>query len=230
MTAAYLLTADAADVPQGDDWLSPREHHAVSCFSFARRRSDWRAGRWAAKRALAASRAIAHLADTDLAILGAEDGAPEVWAAGAPVAVALSISHRDGMAAALVCRAASSAGCDVELIEPRSEAFGRDWLTSREQSMVEQASGSLRDLLVTLIWSAKESVLKATRRGLSVDTQSVDIEPSLARAGSNDWSPFIAHFEETRMTGWWKQEGRHVLTALTEPAADPPVLIHKEKL
>jgi hypothetical protein len=49
----YWLEQSEADVPAHNDWLSVRERAFLDTIRFAKRRGDWRLGRWAAKRALA---------------------------------------------------------------------------------------------------------------------------------------------------------------------------------
>ena len=65
-------------------------------------------------------------------------------------------------------------GCDLELVEPRSDRFVADYLTAAEQQLVLGA-GPERDLVANLIWSAKESALKVLRVGLRRDTRSVEV-------------------------------------------------------
>ena len=62
-------------------------------------------------------------------------------------------------------------GCDLEVIEPRSEEFVADYFTTEEQKMVSQAPIADRSKLLALLWSAKESALKALREGLRFDTR-----------------------------------------------------------
>jgi hypothetical protein len=64
------LTAVSEDVPGDDGWLGPRERGVLAGLDGERRRADWRLGRWAAKRLLA---------NDDVELLPAADGAPEAW-------------------------------------------------------------------------------------------------------------------------------------------------------
>jgi len=61
-------------------------------------------------------------------------------------------------------------GADLELVEPRSDGFVRDFLTAEERVYCGRASGRERDLRANLVWSAKEAVLKVLQLGLSADT------------------------------------------------------------
>jgi len=70
-------------------------------------------------------------------------------------------------------------GCDLEIIEPRADSFVADYFTAEEQKMVAGADATDRDLRVTLLWSAKESALKALGEGLRMDTRCVAVAPHL---------------------------------------------------
>jgi len=210
------LLAVAGEVPEGDGWLSPAERERLATLQLPWRRADWRLGRWAAKHAVAAFLAADPQA---VEIRSAADGAPEAFLAGDPAPVALSFSHRAGRAACAVAPAGTALGCDLELVEPRSEAFVRDYLTPAEQALVGAAPEMDHPLLVNLIWSAKESALKALRTGLRLDTRSVEVRlPENGESGG--WRPFAVHARETGkdFPGWWKRDGGWVLTL----AASPP--------
>ena len=202
MDAPHVVLVRARDVPESDEWLGPRERECARRLGLPRRRAAWRAGRWAAKRAVAECMA---LEPGRVEILPAADGAPEAWAGDELLPVSVSLSHRDGVAAAVAAPRGYDAGCDVEVVEPRSAGFAADWFTAEERAAVERAAPSARDELVALIWSAKESVLKVLRTGLRVDTRSVEV--ALARDG------FEADTAERTICGWWKRDGRFVITA-----------------
>lgn len=200
-SALALVSFD--DVPAGDGWLGPRERSALGGHMTDRRREAWRAGRWAARQALAKLPGIdaAHVE-----ILAATDGAPEAWNAGGQrMPVNVSISHRGRRAAALATPAGVVPGCDLELVEPHSAGFVSDWFTASERAQVEAAGPDGRDLLIALIWSAKESALKVLREGLRVDTRQVEV----SLAGDT----FQATVDEAPIRGWWTRDGPFVLTA-----------------
>jgi len=67
-------------------------------------------------------------------------------------------------------------GCDLEIVEPRSDAFVEDFLTAAERSLVAGAPDEdARHLLANLVWCGKESALKVLRTGLRRDTRSVEV-------------------------------------------------------
>ncbi len=49
----YWLEQAEADVPSGNDWLHAGELDRLNHMRFAKRRADWRLGRWTAKHAVA---------------------------------------------------------------------------------------------------------------------------------------------------------------------------------
>ena len=102
MSAVRWVTATAEEVPEGEDWLGPRERRLLAAFDGERRRADWRLGRWTAKL----------LTGADVEILPAGDGAPEPWRGDERLPLSLSISHRRGRAMAAMD--ATPVGCDLE--------------------------------------------------------------------------------------------------------------------
>lgn len=214
------LHAEIGEVPEDDGWLSPAERQRLDTLHLPWRRADWRLGRWAAKKAVEA-----HLGNPSgpIEIRPASDGAPEAFLAGAAAPVALSLTHRAGRAVCAVAPAGCQLGCDLEIIEPRSDAFVLDFFTPAEQDLVEKAPPEDRPEIANLIWSAKESALKALREGLRRDTRSVEI--TLQDGGDGGWSPFTAACTETLQTfhGWWRQEGDLLLTVAAAPSPAVPV-------
>jgi 4'-phosphopantetheinyl transferase len=199
--ARAFAVVEVGEVPAGDDWLGAREREAMRRFSVPRRREEWRAGRWAARRAVA----VLDGHDVSrLEVLTAPDGAPEVWEGDHRSSVAVSISHRGGFAAALATAAGADPGCDLEVVEPRDAAFAEDWFTPDERAAVHSALPADQDVLVTLIWSAKETALKVLRHGLRVDTRQVEISVG---EGS-----FEATFGGVRIPGRWRRDGAIVIT------------------
>lgn len=229
MVGSSWLTVHAGDVPSSDGWLSEREQGVLDELALPRRRSDWRLGRWAAKRALLA--ADASLAGADPAtveIHAAPDGAPEAWVDGVPSRLAVSLSHRGGRGACLVAARGTDVGCDLELIEPRAPVFAADWFTPGELLLVETAPPEQRDLLVTLVWSAKESALKAVRQGLRLDTRDMEVRlPGHADAELEGWRPLAVRYRARELSGWWRVDGRWVMTVVADPVDGPPAELER---
>jgi 4'-phosphopantetheinyl transferase len=226
----YWLEQTEPDVPADDHWLSPEESICLHSMRFAKRRNDWRLGRWTAKRAL-----VAHLrlptdirALVDVEIHAAESGAPEVFLYGEPADVAISLSHRAGTALCTVGPPLSNFGCDLERIEPRSEAFVADYFTAAEQGLIERTNLPDRSLLLALLWSAKESALKALRVGLRLDTRSISVvlsdDWSQGTSPPEEWRPFqLQHPPAGSFEGWWRAQHDLVRTVVGDPPLSSPL-------
>jgi len=130
----------------------------------------------------------------DIEILAGPGGGPRarVLAPGDWPDVAVSLSHSAGMGFSVATAGEGAGvriGCDIEAIAPRSDRFVSDYLTAGEAAWVRVAGEAAapadqrpRDALgdrhvrANLLWSAKESVLKALGEGLRKDTRSVVVE------------------------------------------------------
>jgi 4'-phosphopantetheinyl transferase len=208
------LTVAADEVPRQDHWLHATERPSLARYSMPRRRADWRLGRFAAKRVLSAWLDV----DPDrLAVLAAADGAPEAFLDEAPAPVSLSISHREGRAVVAVVDRPAAVGCDLELIETRSDAFVLTWLAVEERAGVEGLAGPQRALAVNACWTAKEAALKVVREGLRVDARDVVVTPVDARHGSS-WRPVHVELRsiDTTVHGASRVMFGYVVTVATE--------------
>jgi len=220
------LEQTEADVPEGSEWLSAPEAARLNGMRFIKRRTDWRLGRWTAKRATAG---YLNLADpgalAGIEIRPAPSGAPEVFLADQPAPVAISLSHCGGTAVCAIAPSGTALGCDLERIEPRSAAFVADYFSSWEQELVSRAPAADRPRLTTLIWSAKESALKALRVGLRVDTRSVivDLADTTRQPGRNGWFPLdVRNTGGGHFHGWWQDASYLMRTMVSDPQARPP--------
>lgn len=167
-----LQLEELADVPADDGWLDDEERATLARLHVPKRRADWRLGRWTAKRALARFAGD----PGPWGIRADPDGAPRALLRGAPAPLVVSISHGGRRGAAAVAPGGTALGCDVEVIEERSAELVDQFFTERERARVAATGAGERATLVTLIWSVKESALKALRQGLRADTRSVDVE------------------------------------------------------
>ena len=228
----YWLEQTAADLPSVDDWLSANEQALLDAMRFAKRRSDWRLGRWTAKNALALC--FLHLklpADpqvlASIEIRSASTGAPEAYFGDQPAAASISLSHRAGMAACAVTMPGVELGCDLEIVEPRSDAFVADYFTTAEQSFIAQASVADYPRLLAMLWSAKESTLKALHEGLRLDTRSVIVSPGDAVFALHGWSAMqVHHVDHRTFCGWWQHADGIVRTVVAAPPPSPPIRLH----
>ncbi len=210
------------ELPLDDDWLLPEERRTLAGLQLPKRREDWRAGRWMAKRTVGTALEVDA---SHIEIRAAGDGAPDAWLRGARLPVSVSISHRAGYAASVVADPAAPVGCDLELIEPRDPAFITDWFTDSERAWVADAATATHDLLVTVIWSCKESALKAVRSGLRRDPRSVVISDTGASRGSWRGLRVDDTVSGAGFCAWWRLEGQLVLTVVASTLTEPPLLL-----
>jgi phosphopantetheinyl transferase len=239
ITDVYWLEQVEAEIRAEDDWLNSAEIALLKTMHFAKRRDDWRLGRWTAKRALAAyldipdhPRALA-----TIEVRPRQSGAPRAFFANRPAPVSISLSHRSGSAICAIAPCGTLVGCDLELTEPRAATFVEDYFTPAEQALVAGFTEVERNRIITLLWSAKESALKALCVGLQQDTRNVTVTFGNEFQGCNEphtnllksvslshvpgWRPLSArHADGQIFRGWW-QNTDFVRTIVSSP---PPAL------
>lgn len=225
----YWLEQVEAQVPHQDRWLSPAETDLLATMKFVKRRADWRLGRWTAKNAVAQCMGVPLAMQTlrQIEIRASLSGAPEVFCEGEPAAISISLSHRNGLGACAVAQSNAALGCDVEFIEPHGEAFGADYFSVEEQSMIAEAPPADSDRLVALVWSAKESALKALREGLRLDTRSVVVALDDIRFSQPEkWNPLrVCSSNGQNFLGWWNQFGGFVRTMVAACPSRSPIFL-----
>jgi 4'-phosphopantetheinyl transferase len=211
---------DAGEVPSHDTWLTPAERAVVAGLTVAKRRDDWRLGRWTAKAVVAA---VLDVPVDRVEVRAADDGAPEAFVGGAAAELSLSLSHRDRVAVAAIAPSPTVVGIDLETRENRSDAFVREWLSDEEQGTLPSAGGA-RDLRVLCSWTGKEASAKVLRGGLRLAVRHAVVTPS-SPVGSEEWSPLLVSWRRERVEhhGWWRVDDRSVIAVVTDPATDPPV-------
>ncbi len=225
MRPSTWVSQSQADVPDRDGWLGERERIVLAAMRFRPRRDSWRLGRWTAKLALSAWLGTS---PERIEVLAAADGAPAVWLghAGEPLPLSLSLSHRAGRAIALVADAPTAVGCDLELLERRSDAFVLEWLSPPERRFVAACERERCHpaLAANLVWTAKEAAAKVRRGGLRLDVRgaAVTVGGAIHRIGA--WQPLEVAWGDGHRTiaGWWRAEAGWVIAVAAEPAAGPP--------
>ena len=250
----FWLQQTMADVPTDNSWLCAPEVLRLSGMKVAKRCKDWRLGRWTAKRAIAAylGWCTEQSSLNPIEIRPASSGAPEPFIAGQRAAFGVSLSHRAGQAIAALAPSRVAVGCDLEKIELRLDAFVTDYFTPEEQLLVENMPAPSRPALVTLLWSAKESALKALGQGLRLDTRSISvnvgngqgifrhlpadsqmasvqgIQHAFCGPGQAGWRVFRVSCSNTDRTfqGWWQATSEFVQTVVTDAQLLPPVLLY----
>ncbi len=235
MTDVFWLFQHVSDVPATDDWLSPAERAVLARYWAPKRIRDWRLGRWTGKRALARA-GVDELKEADFASLARmsiranESGSPCVFLDERDCDWVISLSHAGECGACAVARRPAALGCDVETIGRRGEEFVVDWFTDAERRLVEAvAAGNERSRVVTLVWSAKESALKALGVGLRLDTREVDVELPGYAPGTREWSALVVHTPERALHGWWRAGDERVLTVVADPPPGLPLALAEKQ-
>ncbi|MBI5745036.1 MAG: 4'-phosphopantetheinyl transferase superfamily protein [Elusimicrobia bacterium] len=137
--------------------LSAREAQTYAAFRIEKRRSEWLAGRLAAKALLTDG---GGKAPAEFEINPDKFGRP---CCGATL---VSISHSNGWAAAAVKPGASFLGLDLEKIEERHPAWYSDYFYPSELQKQDPSEG-------TRLWAIKEAFLKALGLGLMADPMDI---------------------------------------------------------
>ena len=113
-------------------------------------------------------------------------------------------------------------GCDLERIEARENQFFEDYFTSEEMAFCRDAPME-KALAAYLIWSAKESILKALREGMRRDTRSVLVLPDSLRTGDawNTWSGRCLE-SSRKFYGWWRAHNPYIYTLASDHRTSLP--------
>jgi phosphopantetheinyl transferase len=228
----YWLEQTEADVPEENDWLSSNEIVLLDRLRFPSRRAAWRLGRWTAKRAVAA------LMNCDgfstyarIEIRPASSGAPDVFFDDKPSPLSISLSHRTDRAICALAPHAVQLGCDLELIEPHSSAFITDYFTAEEQTFIAHQPAADQQRLPALLWSAKESALKALHAGLRLDTRSVVVDPATLSTEVCAWRPLTVRYTRDQVfRGWWQTADNMVRTIVAVPPPAQPIPLSTSQL
>lgn len=215
-------------LPPGKHWLAPGEAARLAGLRYTKRRTEYLLRRLVAKHAVASvtGRPTDPATLAGIEVRNAPSGAPYVCVGGAPLGVGVSITDRAGWAVCVTSPTGPPAmGCDLELVEPRTPGFLHDFLTVAEQRLVaSHPAGEERDAAANLIWSAKESALKVLRTGLRRDTRTLEVTPEAPRG--DGWGALTVRAVEGKaFAGWWRRDGRFLLTVAAEVPAPPPVAL-----
>jgi len=233
MVDVCWLMQHVSDVPAGEAWLSPAERELFARLWAPKRIRDWRVGRWTGKLALARA-GLAGLDERDTpslaraSIRASESGSPCVFIDDREADWVISLSHAGEHGACALARRPAALGCDLETVGRRAEEFVLDWFTAVERRSVEALAGDRRSRAVTLVWSAKESALKALGVGLRLDTREVEVELPREIESNGGWSPLVVHTPGRAWHGWWRADAERVLTIVCDPAPAVPVALSPE--
>jgi len=232
----HWLARGEAEVPAGAAWLTSREAERAASMRFTKRRTEYLLRRFTGKCAVAA--AVGLPGDPDnlgrIGVLNRSSGAPYVEVDGHQLGLDISLTDRAGWAVCLVGPDLGAVGVDLEIVEPRSYGFVRDFLTPAEQAIVADAPDPVQhDAAANLIWSAKESALKVLRTGLRADTRTVEVDladpatlrtdRATLRTDRGGWHRLTVASGADRFPGWWRRDGVFLLTVVAAAGTiEPP--------
>jgi len=231
--AVAWLECTLDDPPADDDWLTPAEVHVLAelrASAVPKRVGDWRLGRWTVKNLLGLELDVDPIeAVARVAVLADPGGVPRVWLDGVRSNIPVSFSHRSGRSLAVVGPVGSAVGCDLELVEQRSDAFIAEWLAPAEQAFVAAQPADRRALAANLVWTAKEAAAKLWGEGLRLDVRRavVSVTPPMPTEAGDaaGWRALSVDCpsEGALVHGWWRERGGFVRTVVSAPSAGVPV-------
>lgn len=207
--------------------LSEGELYRLSQMKIDKRRKEWLLGRLTAKTLLTSPEMPwAGLPLSTIVIENKPEGAP--YLSGFDEQGSLSLSHRQEIAAcAFTPDPNRNLGIDLELIESRATSFVEDFFTHAEADYTLHLTDKVKDVWVTLVWSAKEALLKAWQKGLRLDTRSIEIFPidqKILSLASDQWQPInwaprLDGYPEC-WAGWRRWKNFIITLAYTLPKGD----------
>jgi len=229
----YWMLADSNQASlEAAEILSPFELQKYSTFRFPKRRDEWLLGRRTAKALVHSLPAYQNYSLDQIEIRNTPEGAPYLQLPErAYPAECLTISHSGALAlCALSTGLNLQIGTDLEKVEARTETFVLDYFTPAERQLVNMYKAETRAVVVTLIWSAKESMLKALGTGLRRDTRSVEVLGLDGLLSSDDdhnkWRRIQIGerpASERAWAAWWQNRDSFILTLAGFAAAQAEI-------
>jgi 4'-phosphopantetheinyl transferase len=219
----YCLSQCRHELPADESWLSSGEAKVLAGLDFQKRRRDWLLGRWTVKVALNRFHVAPDRPLRSWQIVAATDGAPMIRKDGHRTNIPVSLSHSGSRAMCVLAKDSMRLGCDLEKVEKRSRSFEETFFNTAELAMLDQRKSGDHARLVTLIWSAKESALKALRTGLKADTRRVEVK-SCSSSDSGAWNRLEVEdtLDSSLFHGWWRAHDGMVMTVLSDQEIDQP--------
>lgn len=169
-----IPTTEKYSLEEAEFLSSSEETQKLYKFLDPKRQNSFLAGRIAAKRLIRSELEI----DPDMQIevrnskSEEKKGLPQIFINSKEVKNrVLSISHSEDLACAIL--STKKVGADIELVETRHPALVEEAFTESEQTYFHNLQD--KDLMITMIWSAKEAVLKSLGTGLLISAKSVEI-------------------------------------------------------
>jgi 4'-phosphopantetheinyl transferase len=193
-----------------DKYFSLEEQAEYSRFKVIKRQFEWISSRIISKKMINQILKGEKLNFPDIRIKKEETGQPYIYITGqGRLEGKFSLSHSNGY---VFCGYSLSKelmfGLDLEKIEAHSLEFVQDYFSSQEIERYQVLDGNDKDGYTTMVWSAKESVLKTLGLGLSIDTRKVEIIPledSSRLTGWNSCSVKLENKMNLTMNVYWQK-------------------------
>jgi len=180
--------------------LSDPEYSLYCGLKIDKRRSEWLAGRIAAKKAYFqhSDTSFANLESSQVSVLYQPSRAP--YLVNYPD-LNVSISHSHDYSVAVI--ASSNIGIDIEKIEPRPPSLARRFFSKAEYDHLEDVcfSSSDIDVQITRFWSRKEAVSKHLQLGGSLDFRLLDTSQDVLNVDHKSNLP--VRLISGRCDGYW---------------------------
>ncbi len=199
-----------------DKILSEEEGRAYRKLTIPKRKHEWLASRVLAKCLVAKVFAEQDLHMCEVEVHKEASGMPFIVVDGKRTG-RLSLSH-SGNATIVAFSPDSDArvGVDIERLEERTAQMTDLFFTPHESRWVASFEGYQLSLAQNLVWSAKESYLKAIGKGLHLDTRKVAIgNVDLVNSNSGIWHDIAfstSNQDELRYTMVFQARRNYVLT------------------
>lgn len=219
----FWSLADRSEIEKENPFLSEAEQAIFDRFRFELRRNSYLAGRWVAKDLIKKALSLDN-AFCEISILNESSGKPYAIIGDIPLDGELSISHGGCWAVAALSVDGLRVGVDVEVVTPRPKSFVGDYFTSDEIEILECRLENY-DRAVTLIWSAKEAMLKALGLGLRLDTRRVWVDSynNPKEGNPEGWNRLTLGTIDDTWSGYWRQIEGAVLVFVTDSQRDSEV-------
>jgi phosphopantetheinyl transferase len=197
--------------------LGQRENTLYQKFKVPKRKTEWLGARLAIKYLLkAVDNSCQDRGFSEIEILNKENGSPFLSVSGEEATGSrISLSHSNGYVFCAYSPVQVDLGVDLELIEERPAEFIADFFTTKEMDQVRALEESQRNLAVNLIWSGKESVLKALSTGLRVDTRSITVIFPVHFRENDAWNTLAVNsplIHNSSLGLYCRREGNFILT------------------
>jgi phosphopantetheine--protein transferase-like protein len=171
-------------------YFSLEEQAEYSRFKVIKRQFEWISSRIASKKMIRQILKGEKLNFPDIRIQKEETGQPYIYITGqGRLEGKFSLSHSNGF---VFCGYSPAKeikfGLDIEKIEDRTLEFVQDFFTPWEIEKYLTLDKSDNNEYTTMVWSAKEAVLKTMGLGLSIDTRKVEIVPKSIRKKPPGWN------------------------------------------